>query len=171
MPAIEVKKKSKDIISNLIKVLKNNYTTYFIYNSFNNEVDTSDLILYLLDNKKEIFMPKIINDVFAIPFSKSTTFTTNHFGIKEPIADIKEIDNFVCIIPLLAVDINGNRVGFGKGYYDKFLKDKNCLKIGICYDYQIIDNVPKGTNDIPLDMVISEKRSIDLRKNHLSKSI
>lgn len=84
------------------------------------------------------------------------------FKILEPtskkIIDQDNID--VAIIPGVAFDIEKNRMGRGKGYYDKFLKDKKFLKVGICFDYQLLDKIPVEVNDIKMDEIISEKRWI-----------
>jgi len=100
--------------------------------------------------------------MYAISYTTNSTLETNFFGIDEPAGDVCDINDFICIIPLLAIDEKGNRIGFGKGYYDKFLEDKKCIKIGICYDFQIIKGIPCEPHDIPLDLIISEKRTIKL---------
>ena len=157
----QIKTKSNYIINALKNKLPNNYETYFIYHDFNNEVCTKHLINYLLENNKKVFLPKIIKDeMCAVPFNKQSTLSLNKFKIYEPNGAPQEIDTFVCIMPLLAVDKKGNRIGFGKGYYDKFLKNKNCLKIGLCYDFQILDNIATENHDIPIDIIISESRII-----------
>ena len=157
----EVKNKSLIIqnkVINLIKEFKD--INYFVYKDFKNEVETSLIINYLLDNNKNVYLPKIINnEMFAVKYSKDTKLEKGTFGIYEPIGETTNINNFVCITPLVAIDLKGNRIGQGKGYYDKFLKDKKCKKIGICYDFQIVENITKDSYDIPLDIIISEKRN------------
>lgn len=160
----EVVSKSKKIQITLLNVLKcyDNYKDVFIYNSFKNEVSTKELINKLCETKN-VYLPKIIDDkMYAINYTKNSILETNSFGIDEPKGNISNIDNFICIIPLLAIDEKGNRIGFGKGYYDKFLDNKNCIKIGLCYDFQIIKGIPCDSHDIPLDLIISEKRTIQL---------
>ena len=157
----QIKIKSNIIINTLKDKLASNYKIYFIYYDFNNEVCTKHLINYLLENNKKVFLPKIIEDeMYAVPFDKQSTLSLNKFKIYEPNGSPQKINNFVCIMPLLAVDTKGNRIGFGKGYYDKFLKNKNCLKIGLCYDFQILDNIVTENHDIPIDIIISESRII-----------
>ena len=165
LSAEEVKQKSFIIINKLKEILDDNYDTYFIYNDFDNEVCTKQLIEYLLEQNKKVFLPKIIKDtMFAAPYNKQTTFSTNKFKINEPNSEIKEIDNFICVTPILAIDKKGNRIGYGKGYYDKFFKNKKCLKIGLCFDFQIIENIKSEPHDIPLDIIISENRTIKTTK-------
>ena len=158
---------SKSINDRLIHFLKDyKQDNYFVYLDFKNEVKTDDLITYLLKNNKKVYVPKINNgSMEAAIYNKSLKLIINEFNIKEPLTKTINIDDFICITPLLGVDIYGNRIGFGKGYYDKFLKDKNAIKIGICYDFQIINNIiPFYGHDIPLDIIISEKRIIEIKK-------
>ena len=95
---------------------------------------------------------------------KGESVTFNGYGIEEP----KEYEIItksadISIIPLVACDKNGNRIGFGKGYYDKYLKDKNTVKIGICYSWQIVDFIQKTTGDISLDYIVSEQEIIKVK--------
>lgn len=159
----EVTTRSKSIQNTLMNILKlYDYKDIFIYNSFKNEVSTKELIQELYKTSS-IFLPKIIGDtMYSVKLNKRTNFKKNLFGIEEPIGSSVDINNFICIMPLLAVDESGNRIGFGKGYYDKFLKNKKCIKIGLCYDFQIIKGIPCESHDIPLDLIISDKRVIKL---------
>ena len=166
----EVNNLSSIIINKLTHYINNKITldTYFVYNNFQNEVVTTDFINYLLSNNKKVYLPKINNNLMnAIPYLKDTQMKLNHFKIYEPIGENINIDNFICITPLLGVDTKGNRIGFGKGYYDQFLKDKTCIKIGICYDFQILNNeIETNIHDIPLDIIISEKQIIEIKKRN-----
>lgn len=150
----------------LIKLLNDTtVNNFFIYKSFAHEVNTNYLIKYLLEHNKNVFLPRIEKDtLLAIPYNKTSKMQFNKFGIVEPLGDPIDLDNFICIIPLLAIDKKGNRIGFGKGYYDNFLNNKECLKIGICYDYQIIDKIVPSSQDIPLDIVITEKRTLRFKQ-------
>ena len=58
------------------------------------------------------------------------------------------------IVPAVAFDRHGNRVGRGKGFYDRFLTGLNVTKIGICYDFQIVDEIESSSHDIPVDMLV-----------------
>jgi 5-formyltetrahydrofolate cyclo-ligase len=74
----------------------------------------------------------------------------------------KKID--LILTPGIAFDIHGNRVGYGRGYYDKFIsKMKNSIKIGIAYDFQIIKQIKEEDYDIPMNFIISEKRKINCK--------
>lgn len=95
---------------------------------------------------------------------------TGLYGIKEPkelfrsrkdrIFDPKQID--LVIVPGLAFDINGNRLGRGKGYYDRFLRhlSPKTLKIALAFECQIFETIPRDSNDVPMDLVVTEERII-----------
>ena len=70
----------------------------------------------------------------------------------------------VVCVPGIAYDTQGNRIGYGKGYYDKFLKWRPATKIGIAFDVQIVDQLPDEKHDITMDVIITEKRMIEVRK-------
>lgn len=82
------------------------------------------------------------------------------YGIYEPRtiekAEISSID--IAIIPGVAFDRRGGRLGFGKGYYDRFLSEYKGLKIGFCYEFQLVDRLPLDSHDVKMDMIITEKR-------------
>jgi len=159
----EIDNHSSIITTKLIDTLNTTKQSYLIYNSFGSEVKTNELIEYLLNKGNKIYLPKIQGEnMYPVEYNNNTELKKNNFGILEPSGPFTKINNFTCIMPLIAIDTQGNRIGYGKGYYDKFLKNKKCLKIGICYDYQIINTTPKDEYDIPLDMIITEKRIINL---------
>ena len=64
------------------------------------------------------------------------------------------------LVPGIAFDEKCNRIGFGGGYYDRFLSDADIFKIGLCYDFQIVGETEHGAFDVPMDTVISERRTI-----------
>ena len=157
----------KKLINILEKLKMDNI---FIYKSFKNEVNTNYIIKYLLNNNKKVFLPRIdTDDLLTIPYNKNTEMHISKFGILEPIGEPITLNDFICILPLIAIDKNGNRVGFGKGYYDRFLKNKNCLKIALCYDYQILENIIPTPLDVPVDIIISEKRIIQISHDNKKK--
>jgi 5-formyltetrahydrofolate cyclo-ligase len=120
-----------------------------------NEVDTA-LILTLLQGKdKEVVVPKIQQ----ILLTDQTPFQKNSLGIPEPVSGIQiepsKID--VVFVPLLAFDNKGNRIGYGKGYYDRFLArcKPECIKIGLSFYEAEQDSFPMEATDIPLDYCVT----------------
>lgn len=177
----DIAEKSKTITKKIIALdfwKKSNFLMSYV--DFRNEVITRDLIKTSLLTKKRVAIPvvakiNIKNELSNIRKKKIIPFEIKNielelekgnFGILEPKReyrreiDIKDLD--LIIVPGIAFDSNKNRLGFGAGYYDVFLKDiaKQCLTIGIAFEAQMVDNVPVEGHDIPLDIIITEKRVI-----------
>ena len=128
-----------------------------LYKSMIDEVDTS----YLINNNydKIILLPRIENNKLVfVKIDDNTKYLKNKFGILEPIGEVYLGDIDLIIVPGLSFDKYFNRLGFGRGYYDKFLNNKNIYKVGICFDKQIVDSLPNDEWDIKMDMVITNKR-------------
>ncbi len=129
-----------------------------LYHSLNDEVDTT----YLINNSKgkRVLLPKVIGDeMIFIMINKDTKYYKSNFGVLEPIGDIYTGKIDLIIVPGLAFDKDLNRLGFGRGYYDKYLMNKDIYKIGICFDEQIVDEVPHNALDIKMDMVITKEKT------------
>ncbi len=154
---LEVNKKSKIIEQKFLSLSEiKDKTNFFIYNSFKNEVQTSGIISALKSDGKTVSCPLIKGDDMLAVIPTSNDFTLDKFGIKTP-KEYSVVNNVeVAVIPLIACDTLKNRIGFGKGYYDKFLKDKNIIKIGLCYDFQVVDLIVKNEWDVPLDIIVTE---------------
>ena len=159
----EVDKKSELIIENLTPYLKN-AQNIMIFIDMKNEVRITKLIeLY---PEKNFFISKIVNSKnreMKINKYNENELVLHKFGYYESSSDDfydeKILD--IVIVPALAFDFSKNGIGFGGGYYDTFLnkvrgKNKNTLFIGVCYDFQMIEEVPIEGHDITLDLVINE---------------
>lgn len=159
----EVNKKSELIIENLAPYLKN-AQNIMIFMDMKNEVRITKLIeLY---PEKNFFISKIVNSKnreMKINKYNENELVLHKFGYYESSSDDfydeKILD--IVIVPVLAFDSSKNRIGFGGGYYDTFLnkvrgKNKNTLFIGVCYDFQMIEEVPIEGHDVTLDFVINE---------------
>ena len=131
-----------------------------LYNSLKDEVDTSLLIEEAL-KEKIVLLPRIINNkMIFVKIDSNTKYYKSNIGVIEPEgkAYLESID--LIIVPGLSFDRNRNRLGFGMGYYDKYLTNRNIYKIGICFDEQIVDLVPHEKHDIKMDMIITKKEFI-----------
>ncbi|MBO5328482.1 MAG: 5-formyltetrahydrofolate cyclo-ligase [Clostridia bacterium] len=151
----EIRAKADNEIKRIFLEEYSSFNSFFIYNSFGSEADTSSIVAALLAKNKQIYLPKIIDKVmYAAPYSKTQKGT---FGIEEPISQpyYGKID--VCVAPLLAVNEHGYRLGYGGGYYDKFLKDKNILKVGLGYSFQICSDFENREWDEQLNAFVCEK--------------
>ena len=145
------------IFNKLINLEENkNIDTILIYVSFNNEVDTLNIIKYFL-KKKKIAVPKINSDEMDFYYIESLKdLSQGSFNILEPTTNNKvtNFNNSICIVPGLCFDKENYRLGYGKGYYDKFLSNKNIYTIGLSYKETIIKKLPIDKYDIKLDKVI-----------------
>lgn len=137
--------------------------SFFVYISYNNEPQTSKIIDFLLKNNKNVLVPKLKNNTMhAAYFTKDTKTALNKYGIAEPIDDNFYTDSIdVAVLPLLAATTSGVRLGYGGGYYDRFLQNKNTVKIGLCYDLSLADKLPQEKHDVLLDFILTEKRFIN----------
>lgn len=152
---------SLTITEKVIDFIKNlNAKTFMVYKSFKNEVKTDKIIDFLLSNGKTVAYPITIGDDMVAGVPTSNEYKKSSLGVLEPIDyTIIEMPDVV-FVPLVACDKNLNRIGMGKGYYDRYLSGKSAIKIGICYDFQVVDSITPNPYDIPLDMIITEKRII-----------
>ena len=135
----------------------------FISISKYNELDTSSIINKLKSKQKIIIVPKISNnELVHVAINDDTEYSLNEYGIKEPNDGnhfiIENLD--IILIPLLAFDIEGHRVGYGKGYYDRFLKltNNSTLKIGLSFFDPITKIQDIDDNDVKLDYCITPKQ-------------
>lgn len=129
----------------------------FLYLSMDCEVDTR---MYL-GQYKNISIPKCFRGGIMTAVSGYTHLDTTPFGTTEPVDGYEVTDIDVAIVPGLAFSETMGRVGYGAGYYDRFLrKYPDIFKIGVCYDCQVVDELVTNEFDIPMDCVITEKRII-----------
>jgi len=138
----------------------------FVYMDFNNEVMTSDLIKHMMAEKKRVVIPytDIVNTlVIPSEITEEADLKLSPFGYYEPKkimpVDVEEID--LVLVPGVVFDKNLNRIGFGKGYYDRILKNlkPGAKKIGLAHDFQVLDEIPAEDHDIKMDMIITESSS------------
>ena len=155
-------KKSSEIIKRLINTKEYQKSKVIaLYSNISSEVETKELIKISLENKK-VVLPKINKDntmdFYEIKYLKD--LEVGAFNIKEPKIKnkkpIKKEEIDLMIIPGICFDKNRNRIGYGKGYYDKYLSNTNIKKIGLCYEEQITKEIKSDKTDIRLDYLITE---------------
>jgi 5-formyltetrahydrofolate cyclo-ligase len=157
---IEEKKSKSDTILKKVEQLDVFLQSKIVmaYWSMPDEVYTHDFILKWY-NKKTIILPVVKDDELELRvFTGIENMSAGKaFNIGEPTGkpytNIKSID--LILVPGVAFDQQNNRLGRGKAYYDKLLKSASATKIGICFDFQIVDSVPIDEHDIKMDRVIS----------------
>jgi len=153
--------KSSIITKKLLRQPFFNYPSIFLYNSFSNEVSTRELFKVSRIKGKKIGFPKIEKGEIK-PLEVGKEFKKGKFNIYEPNSDKEFVfeNKTIIIIPLIIFDTNCNRIGFGKGYYDRFLSKVKGLKIGLGYDFQLRARFKKKFYDVRLDMIVTEKRIV-----------
>lgn len=135
------------------------------YSSLPEEVQTGGLLSAIRDCGKELYLPAVRKGgaIEAMRCLSSTDMVTDAMGIKAP-ADGEVIApgqlDFV-IVPGVAFDRFGYRLGFGKGYYDRFLSGCRCPVAGLAYEVQIYDRIEARSHDIPVDKLVTEERVYD----------
>lgn len=134
----------------------------FIYLDFNNEVETRKIIEHALKEKKKVYIPRVEGkEMVAVSIKNLDNLIESKFKILEPIGEAEEIDKeTVMIIPGVAFSENGERVGYGGGYYDRFLENKNNKLIALAYECQIYKELPVEEHDIKIPTIITEERII-----------
>lgn len=157
--------KSKIICKKTLEfIAANNFKNIFIYNSFSSEVDTKDIIGALYNDEVNVFLPKCnieAETMKAVKYNPNNEFIKNIYGIKEAVtlneAESNKLD--LIIVPGIVFDVCGNRIGYGKGYYDKFISEtkNNPLILGICYSEQICEKLyDVDAHDRKMDIIFTD---------------
>lgn len=158
----EVKIRSEKVIKNLLSLKEFQISkNVMIYYPFKNEVDV--LILIKLFKEKNFYFPAVNFEKKEIEIKKyDKKFTKNKFGIYEPLGEVilnREIIDLV-IVPGIVFDLKCHRLGYGGGYYDRFLKSSKKISCGVGYDFQTVDSLPTEENDVKLNYVVLENKII-----------
>lgn len=136
-----------------------NAKTIGIYVSFKNEVNTISLIEEIIKIKK-VCVPKTKNhEMHFYLIDSLQELKKGNYGILEPNNDFliykKDID--LLIVPIVAYDMNHKRLGYGGGYYDRYLEDYHGNVIGLAFNFQQVENLPAEKFDLPIETIIDEK--------------
>lgn len=166
----EVKAKSEAIFDRLKAAFPpENYHTIHVFHSIErfNEVATGPFVQELIRDFPSVRLVSPVMDparqvLRHIHVHPEIEMVKNGFGVPEPQANTEEIaaqDIDLVVVPMLSFDENGQRLGYGKGYYDKFLSGvrPDCLKVGVCFENgKSTEKLPAEAHDVPLDYVITE---------------
>lgn len=156
----EIKKFSGKIFEKLLaeKIL-DNYKSVLSYLDFKNEVQTDFINIKILTGNKTLLLPRVVDKENMIAIENNGRYSVSDFGNREPIGEeyTGEID--LIIVPGVAFDKFGNRIGFGRGYYDRFFeKYPNAKRVAIAFDVQVVDEeIETSPLDKKIDMLITEK--------------
>jgi len=168
----ELMEKSAKIKHRIFEMdLFRNAQTILFYVSYDNEVFTHDMIKESMSMGKTVVAPKSIPKDITLILSKLADWNdleVGEYDILEPKQDtIKEIPAEsidLILVPGVVFDIHGNRIGHGKGYYDRLLNyTQNIPHVGLAFEIQIVDAVLTEEHDLPVDIIVTEERIIECK--------
>lgn len=145
--------------------------TILLYSPLADEIDTSEIMKDAFSKGKTVAYPRCVegNEMVYHIISSKEQLVSGKYGIREPMEDLPVYqnngDNAICILPAIAYDKKGYRIGYGKGYYDRFLSKFKGIKAGLIYSDFVIDEIPKGKFDLRSDLIITEKGVVTFAKN------
>lgn len=136
-----------------------------MYHSLPDELSTRRFLDKWHD-RKQFFLPRVNGvDLEILPYDR-TRLELGSFHIEEPTGeDTVDPDEMeLIVVPAVAYDRRGNRLGRGKGFYDRLLREARATKIGVGYEFQLLDELPVEEHDVPMDYVITQHTVITIRK-------
>ena len=150
---------SKQIQDNLRKIeFFRNAKSIGAYYSIGSEVRTQDILQEVLKSGKEVSLPKVVKkDIVFKKINSLSDLEQGNFSVMEPkdyCEDIKKIE--VVIVPAIALTREGHRLGYGFGYYDRYLSAKKPKTIALSYSKQIIKSFPYSDHDVRIDCMVTE---------------
>ncbi|MDE5616744.1 MAG: 5-formyltetrahydrofolate cyclo-ligase [Clostridia bacterium] len=152
------KSRQSDNVFSLLKSLDLPDGSICIYNSICGEVDTKEIIEYFI-GKRKVYLPVVDGeDMSLVEVDADTEYRIAKWGILEPTGKRllpEEVNPAITVTPLLGADKDLNRLGKGKGYYDRYFAKVDTLKIGLAFDSQIVEKIPCEDTDKALDILIS----------------
>lgn len=166
----EASKKACKIISST--PIFTHASTVLMYFPINNEISPLFLLEIALSQGKKVAFPVCDHQNNTLIFREIQgldELTRSKFGLLEPLPTCKEIEmdeNTLCLVPALAFSRNGSRIGYGKGFYDKFLKDFKGISLGISYSQLLFDKIPSENHDVPVNMIVTEREVIIIDKEN-----
>ena len=163
--------KSKNIMQNILLLSQVKKADYILcYAGYKSEVMTNDLIKELLKMGKQVYLPRVSGDEMDFyRISELSQLTEGYKGIPEPEKDCTDLftkelweqnrEKAVMFLPGAAFSKTGARIGYGKGYYDRYLERIFCEeRIALCYELQIVESIPVDEHDIPVTTIVTEEK-------------
>jgi len=143
------------------------------YVALPDEISTFEMIEKALTDNKQAAVPRCRTGFNVMDFyliKSRDDLEKGHFGILEPSEKCTKIENVneigMAVIPALCFDLNGHRIGYGKGYYDRFLSKFDGVSAGLGYEKMLVKNLPKNRFDKKVDMIITDRRIINVSAGH-----
>lgn len=143
--------------------------TLFLYAPIKSEADPTPLFDAARLTGMRVAFPISLTDTFELDFrfvDSLDDLLIGAYSIREPKKDAEKAyftKKSICIVPALAFDFHGHRLGYGKGFYDRFLNKFNGLSVGITYAELKCSNLPHESTDIPVDIIITDKESVRIK--------
>lgn len=130
--------------------------TVLLYHALPDEVDTQELLDDALLSGKHVLLPKVKGDILTIhEYTGPSSLSPGAYGIQEPVTpECHDVEADIAIIPGVAFDRQGHRLGRGKGYYDRLLCNIKAFRIGVCFPFQQLDQIPYAEHDIRMDKIV-----------------
>lgn len=163
---VEIQKFSQKILQNLksMAIWEKSVFHVFVPIVQNHEVNTFPIIEYLHENGKTVLVPKVEGDkMHSCLIDVDTEWTVGKFHVPEPLdCQISDLPIDVILMPMLVCDLSGNRIGYGGGYYDRFLGDIKypILKLGLSFFSPIDQKFEIFTQDVPLDYCVTPEEIV-----------
>lgn len=171
MPFDECKGKSMAVMQNVLSLSQIKQAEYILcYAGYKSEVMTEDLIQELLKMGKQLYLPRVSGvEMEFYHITSLMDLTEGYKGIPEPSVNCTDFftrdileENPKCVVMLLpgaAFSENGARIGYGKGFYDRYLMRIPCMeRIALCYEMQIVETIPADDHDIPVTTIVTEEK-------------
>jgi len=141
-----------------------------LYSPINNEVQTEALLVTALRDGKQVYYPRVAGEQLQFcQVTSSADLAPGTFGVAEPVAQQDSIAEHLdlIIVPGVAFDRDGYRLGYGKGFYDRELArvPKVTRSVGLCFEFQLCPELPHEAHDRPVSLVVTEKRIIPCHEN------
>lgn len=142
-----------------------NATTVLAFASIRNEVRTRPMIEAMHEAGKRVALPRVVDDTLVLHLAeRDAALVEGAFSVPEPPQDAPRVDPSdvdLALIPALAVDPKGHRIGYGGGYYDRLLPAlRKATACAVAYDFQLIAEVPTQTFDVAVDLIVTDARVI-----------
>lgn len=149
----------------LSSIIYKNSKTVLCYCAIGSEVNCNKIILTALEDGKKVAVPKCMDNCGNMKFyyiKSVAELSKGMFAIPEP-DSVSEFDHLegdtVCVVPGICFDKSGHRIGYGKGYYDRFLSlNKNIVSVGVCFEECLTENISAEEKDEKIQFLITEKR-------------
>lgn len=184
MSATECEEKSSNIMQNVLSLISVQRAEYVLcYADYKSEVQTKKLIKELLSEGKQVYLPKVSGEEMDFYRIKNLEdLSEGYKGIPEPSEKCteqftktlweKDKERVVMLLPGAAFNENGARIGYGKGYYDRYLNHiPDMERIALCYELQIVENIPADIHDIPVTIIVTEEKIRHIILRHECKHI